>query len=73
MNKEEKEALARAWGMSHSIVREIRDLAEMNTMLAYAVIRQAETIIDLIVVNNFDKAIKDAEKDDNARTARAIK
>ena len=65
MKKEEKEALARAWTMSHSIIREIRDLAEMNTMLAYAVIRQAETMIDLIFVNNFHKTTKEAKKEDN--------
>lgn len=64
MNKEEKEALARAWNMSHGIVREIRDLAEMNTMLAYAVIRQAETMIDLTVVDNFHKARKETPKDE---------
>ena len=62
MNKEEKEALAGAWKVSNIIIREIRDLAKVNTMLAYGVIRQAETMIDLIFVDNFHKANKEEKK-----------
>ena len=62
MTKEEKEALAGAWKVSNIIIREIRDLAKVNTMLAYGVIRQAETMIDLIFVDNFHKANKEEKK-----------
>ena len=58
MEKSEKQALVEAWERSHKIIRDIRNLAEQNTFLAYGVIRQAETIVDIIMVRKAHEANK---------------
>jgi hypothetical protein len=59
MDKSQQKALVKSWDMQQKILKEIRDLAYMNTMLAYGVIRQAETLIDAIAVNNLRDAAKE--------------
>lgn len=61
MNKEEQKALVKAWELEHKILREIRDLAEMNYCLAYGCIRTAETMIDVIAVKKMEDAQKKAK------------
>ena len=53
MDKEQKKALIKGWELENKILRELRDLAEMNITLAYGCIRTAETMIDMIAVAQF--------------------
>ena len=59
MNKIVQRALVGAWEKQHKILREIRDLAEVNVSFAYGCIRTAETMIDMIMVNKSRKLIKE--------------
>ena len=56
MDKKQQQILIKSWKIQNNILQEIGELAHMNTMLAYGVIRQAETLIDFISVNNYHRA-----------------
>ena len=62
MKKEEQKLLVKAWELEHKILREIRDLAEMNYCLAYGCVRTAETLVDFIAVGKMQKALKETPK-----------
>ncbi len=62
MKKEERDLLIKAWELEHKILREIRDLAEMNYCLAYGCVRTAETIIDFIAVSGLHKVQQEEAK-----------
>lgn len=60
--KSEIKALVAVWEQSCKILRDIRDLAEINTFFAYGVIRQGEVIVDFISVANMQEAEKIVRK-----------
>ncbi len=62
MDKEQKKLLVMAWEKQNKILRDIRDLASMNVSLAYGLIRTAETMIDMIEVNNVYKTREREER-----------
>ena len=55
MDKEQKKLLVQAFELQNKILRDIQDLASMNPSLAYGLIRSAETLIDMIIVDNVCK------------------
>lgn len=59
MDKEQKRMLIDAWTLHGEIIHQISALANMNVSLAYGCIRTAETMIDMIMVNNIRKKEKD--------------
>ena len=61
MDKLQQKLLVAAWGKQQKILREIRDLASINVDLAYGLIRTAETMIDIIMVDNVRK-VKEKEE-----------
>mgnify|MGYP001566969463 CR=1 FL=1 len=61
MDKLQQKLLVAAWRKQQKILREIRDLASTNVVLAYGLIRTAETMIDMIMVDNVRK-VKEKEE-----------
>lgn len=59
MDKEQKKLLVMAWETHHRLLREIRDLACVNIPLAYGLIRTAETMLDVMMVDWIRKEGKD--------------
>ena len=55
MDKEQKKLLVKAWQLQSKILRDISDLAGMNKPLAYGCIRTAETLIDILLVDEMSK------------------
>ena len=55
MDKEQKKLLVKAFELQSKILRDISDLAGMNKSLAYGCIRTAETLIDILMVDDMSK------------------
>ena len=55
MDKEQKKLLVQAFELQNKILRDIKDLPFMNLSLVYGLIRTAETLLDMIMVDNVRK------------------
>jgi hypothetical protein len=69
MDRNQQKQLIKAWDLQQKVVKEIHELAMMNTMLAYGVIRQSETLIDFIAVGNFHDAAKKIQEAIHEKTS----
>lgn len=62
LTEQETKVLTEAWELKNRLLDEIIGLAHMNPGLAYGLCRSAETMTDMIVVENLRRAIEQEAK-----------
>jgi len=62
MDKEQKALLVHAWELHAKIVKDIGRLAIMSPLMAYGCIRSAETMIDVLMVDDIRKRVESKDE-----------
>ncbi len=62
MEKQQSKSLAKQWQKATGLIEDIEALARSNPILAYGVIRTAETLVDFEMVSRMHQIAKDNAK-----------